>query len=432
MTVFSKMTGYFKQHKWAAIGSLMLLFLLIYWLWPSAPDALLFTVKRGELVIDVPMDGELQAVESFVVKAPSNLWGNIRIVRIVPEGTLVKKGDFLIQFDTSEQMQKLQEAKNKYETALAALASTKADIQNQMADLENNIKMEIYSLEQARLRAKNAIYEAENKRLEIELNLKKAELSYQRLLEQKKSMEKINAAKLRQAELEVEQARLKLQQAEDNLKKLTLTSPADGLVVYKKVWDGGQMSKLKVGYTPWRGQALIEIPSQNRMKVVGTINEIEISRVKKGEDAEIRLDAIKDSVFTGKVREVATLAHKDRGSDKNVFDVEILINEENPQLKPGMTAHCKIISRKLKNVLTIPIDAVQLKNGRSIVFNARGKPVVIETGESNGDFVIVKKGLEEGDQIQLRPAGTKPASNEQKKKPKPKRSRGVKRVIIVG
>ncbi len=430
MMLLSKIKIIFKKHRWAAVSVLFLLALTVYWLWPSAPDALLFTVKRGELVISVPMDGELEAVESFIVKAPSNLWGNIRIVRLVPEGSVVKKGDFLIQFDTSEQMQKLQEAKNKYETALASLASTKADIQNQMADLESNIKMEKYSLEQARLRAQNAIYEAKNKRLEIELNFKKAQLAYQRLLEEKKSLEKINAAKLRQAELEVEQARLKLQQAEDNLKKLTITSPADGLVVYEKVWDGGQMSKLKVGYTPWRGQALIEIPSQNRMKVVGSINEIEISRVKKGEKAEIRLDAVKDTVFTGTVSEVATLAHKDQDSDKNVFDVEVLINETDSRLKPGMTAHCKIIAQKLENVLTVPIDAVQLKGGKSVVYTAHGKAVVIETGESNGDFVVVRKGLQEGERIQLRTSNRK-AVNAKKEKPAPRRRTGQK-IIIVG
>ncbi len=428
--LFMPIKSFIKTHKWIAIAVLILFLFLGYALWPSTPDALLFTVKRGALLIDVPMDGELEAVESFIVKAPSNLWGNIRIVRLVPEGSIVKKGDFLIQFDTSEQVQKLQEAKNKYETTLASLASTKADIQNQMADLESNIKMEKYTLEQARLRAKNAIYEAQNKRLEIELNYKKAQLAYQRLLQEKKSLEKINAAKLRQAQLEVEQARLKLQQAEDNLKKLTITSPADGLVVYEKVWDGGQMSKLKVGYTPWRGQALIEIPSQNRMKVVGSINEIEISRVKKGEKAEIRLDAIKDSVFTGTVSEVATLAHKDRETDKNVFDVEILINETDSRLKPGMTAHCKIIVQKLENVLTIPIDAVQLKGGKSVVYNAHGKAVAIETGASNGDFVVVRKGLQEGERIQLRTSNRK-AVSVKKEKPAP-RPRTSQKIIIVG
>ncbi len=431
MKLFSNVVKMVKNHKYVSSGVLLAFLFFAFWLWPSKSDAILFTVKRGELVVSVPMDGELKAVESFLVKAPANVWGNIRIVKLVPEGTLVKKGDFLVQFDTSEQIQRLQEAKNKFETALAALASTKADIQNQMAELESSIKMEKYSLEQARLRAKNAVYEAENKRREIELSLKKSELSYQQLVEKKQSLEKINAAKLRQAELEVEQAKLKVQQAEDNLKKLTLISPADGLVVYRKVWDSGGMTKLKVGYTPWRSQALIEIPSQNRMKVVGSINEIEISRIKKGELSEIRLDAIKDTVFTGKVSEVATLAHKDRETGKNVFDIEILINEEDPLLKPGMTAHCKIIVDRLKNVLSVPIDAVQLKNGKSIVYKPHGKPLTIETGISNGDFVVVKKGLEEGDKIQLRPSGKKNIEKQQNKKPT-KRSKNVRRVIIVG
>lgn len=426
-----KIFHWIKQHKFTGIGAFFAVLLLAFWLWPGKSDALMFTVKRGELVVSVPMDGELKAVESFIVKAPANVWGNIRIIKLAPEGSFVKKGDFLIQFDTSEQRQRLQEAQNKLETALASLASTRADIQNQMAELESNIKMEQYSLEQARLRAKNAVYEAQNKRREIELSLKKAELSYQQLVEKKKSLEKINAAKLRKAELEVEQARFKLKQAEDNLKKLTITAPASGLVVYQKVWDSGGMTKLKVGYSPWRSQALIEIPSQNKMKVVGSINEIEISKIKKGLPAEIRLDAIRDSVYSGKVTQIATLAHKDQETGKNVFDIEILINEEDPRLKPGMTAHCKIIVDRLKDVLSIPIDAVQLKDGKSIVYNAHGKPVPIETGISNGDFVVVKKGLSEGDQIQLRPTGQKSIEKPEKKKRK-KRSGGVRRVIIMG
>ncbi len=430
MGLFAKKMQWIGHHKITVTVLALFVILGTYFVWPSHNDTLLYTVKRGELVLSVPMDGELKAVESYIVKAPANVWGNIRIVKLVPEGTHVKKGDFLIQFDTSEQLQRLQEVKNSLETALATLASTKADIENQMAELESNIKIERYNLEQARLRAKNAVYEAVNKRREIELSLKKAELNYQRLIEKKKSLEQINAAKLRKAQLEVERARIRVKQAEDDLKSLTITSPASGLVVYEKVWDSSGMIKLKVGYSPWRSQSLIEIPSQNKMKVSGSIDEIEISKVKKGLPAEIRLDAVKDSVYTGKVTEIATLAHKDDQTGKNVFDVEILIDQEDPRLKPGMTAHCKIIVDRLENVLTIPIDAVELKNGKSIVHKANGSPVVIETGLSNDDFVEVKQGLAEGDKIQLRPLGKRPEKSTKKKPLKPKKR--TRRVIIIG
>ncbi len=421
----------FLQQKkvWIVLG-IMLILILTSYLLPGKEEHLLYTVKKDVLEISIPVEGELQAVESFVVKAPANVWGNIRIVKLVPEGTFVKKGDFLIQFDTSEQAQRLYEAKNKLETALANLASTRADIQNEMAELENNIKMETYSLEQSRLQAQNAIYEAENKRREIELNLKKAELNYQQLLKKKESLQKIHQARLRQAELEVEQAKLQVKEAEEDLQKMTILSPADGMVVYKKVWDSGGMTKLKVGHTPWRSQPLLEIPSQNKMKVIATIDENEISRLKKDLPVEIRLDAIKDTVFTGSVTEISTLAHEDDETEKNVFDIEVLINEVDPRLKPGMTAHCKILIQKIENVLLVPMDAVQIKEGKSFVLDEDGDSREIETGESNGDFVIVKAGLKEGDQIRLQPksaAGQQPVN-----KPRKKNKNSSRRVLIIG
>lgn len=419
-----------KQKRIWLILAVLLILALTSYLLPGKEEHLLYTVKKDDLEITIPVEGELQAVESFVVKAPANVWGNIRIVKLVPEGTVVKKGDFLIQFDTSEQDQRLHEAQNKLETAQANLASTRADIQNEMAELENNIKMEAYSLEQARLRAQNAIYEAENKRREIELNLKKAELSYQQLLKKKESLQKIHQARLRQAELEVEQARLQVKEAEEDLQKMTILSPADGMVVYKKVWDTNGMTKLKVGHTPWRSQPLLEIPSQNKMKVMANIDENEISRLKKELPVEIRLDAIKDTVFTGKVTEISTLAHEDDETEKNVFDIEILINEIDPRLKPGMTAHCNILIQKIENVLLVPMDAVQIRDGKSFVLDEDGDPRQIETGESNGDFVVVKAGLKEGDQIRLQAAGS--PGQKPVEKPKKKRNSKSRRVIIIG
>ncbi|WP_456409051.1 efflux RND transporter periplasmic adaptor subunit [Caldithrix abyssi] len=422
--------SWFKSRRFRITLTAIVVLLIVFLFLPEKDQALLFTVKRGDLLIRIPVDGELQAVESFIVKAPSNVWGNIRIVKLAPEGSIVKKGDFLIQFDTSEQMQRLQEAQNKLETALANLASTKADIQNEMAELENDIKMETYSLEQARLQAKNAIYEAENKRREIELNLKKAELRYAQLLRKKESLQKIHQARLRQAELEVEQARLEVKQRQEDLKRLTIYSPADGLVVYKKVWESGGMTKLKVGYTPWRSQALIEIPSHSKMKVMASINENEISRVKKGQQVEVRLDAIKDTLFSGTVTDIATLARQDDEKEKNVFDIEILINEADPRLKPGMTAHCNILVQKIENVLQVPIDAVQIKEGKSFVLDEDGDPIAIKTGQSNDDFVVVTEGLKEGDRIQLRAsASDTPAQN--KVKPKKKKPKSVSRRVII-
>jgi len=424
--------NFLKQKKILYPLLLLLLILLIYRLVSPADEGLYYTVQRSDFLLDIKVDGEVKALNSYVIKAPANIWGNVRIVRLVPEGNMVKKGDFLIQFDASDFRQKLLEAKNKLETAKADLSSTKANIISQMAELESNLQLEKYSLEQSRLRARNAIYESENKRKEIELNMKKAEISYKQLQSKKQATEKINKASLRQAELKVEQALLKMKRAEEDLKKLTVTSPADGLVVYKEVWEGNKMAKLKVGYSPWRGQPLLEIPSRNKMKVKVKVDEVDISQVALDQKVEVRLDAISDTLFLGKVKEIASLAYKDRDTKKNVFDVEIYLDSSDARLKPGMSAHCRIIVKKLKNVLSVPIDAITIKDGKSLVYLKNGKAKEISAGPSNSDFIVVENGLSEGDVIRLPTESTLKQPKPVKRKPKKKKSKEQNIRIIVG
>jgi RND family efflux transporter MFP subunit len=397
----------------------------------STPDdALLYTVTRGEFLIDIKVDGEARAMDSYIVKAPSNIWGNARIVKLAPEGTMVKTGEVLVQFDPAEFQQRLLEAQNKLETTKANLASAQANIKSQMADLESSIQLETYSLEQARLRAKNAVYESDNKRREIELSLKKSEISFQQLLDRKTTSEKINQATLRQAELEVEQALIKLRRAQDDLDKLTINAEVSGLVVYHEVWEGDHTGKLKIGYSPWRGQPLMEIPTQNRMKVSVMINEADISRLALDQETIIRFDAVTDTLFNGKVREIAALAHRENRLSRNVFDAEIYLDDYDDKIKPGMTAHCQIIVKRVANVLFVPLDAVQNIDGNPVVYDEDGDARAVTTGVSGSDFIIIENGINEGDRVRLQgDAGNQPGKSNQKP-PASSGKRQIRRIII--
>jgi len=387
--------------KYAAAILVIALVLWIAQLFIVEDDALLYKVYRGEFLIDIRVDGEARALDSYMVKAPSNIWGNARIVRLVPEGAMVRTGDVLVQFDPAEFQQRLLEAQNKLETTRANLASTQANIKSQMAEIESSIQLETFSLEQSRLRAKNAVYESDNKRREIELSLRKSEISFQQLLDKKTASEKINQATLRQAELEVEQALIKVRRAQDDLDKLTLKAETSGLVVYQEVWEGDRTEKLKVGFSPWRGQPLLEIPTQNKMKVNVMINEADISRLALDQEAFIRFDAITDSVFTGKVRQISALARRERRLNRNVFDAAIYLDTENDQIKPGMTAHCQIIVRRIANVLFVPLDAVHNTDGKPVVYDEDSDARAVTTGASGSDFIIIENGLKEGDRVRL-------------------------------
>jgi RND family efflux transporter MFP subunit len=396
----------------------------------------LYEVRRGEFLIDVVADGLIEAGSSTMITSPSRIWGNVRIIRLVDEGTYVKPGDFLIQFDTAEFMERVENNENDLEKAKASYESEVANIEKTKADLESQLKIEEYSLEQTRLQEKNSKYEAENKRKEIEYTLKKAEISYNQLVDKINKNKEINKASLRQAELKVEQAEISLQRAKDDLAKLTITSPTEGLVVYQKIWGANGREKIKVGSSPWRSQPLMEIPDRSNMKVELNVNEVDISTLEKGQRVNIKVDALPEQIFTGEIINIASLAHEDEDSGKKVFEVEVRINELSEQLKPGMSSECQIIIAQMQDVVSIPIDAVTKKGTETGVYNANGKFVPVKTGRVSSDMIVIDDGLRGGDKIRLMkssgtPVMNKPAGENRNRRKGPPPG-GGHRVVIVG
>lgn len=395
----------------------------------------LFEVHKNEFLIDVVADGLVEAGSSTVISSPSRIWGNVRIIKLVDEGTYVKPGDFLIQFDTAEFSERVQNCENELEKAKAAYESEIANIDKTKADLDSQLKIEEYSLEQTRLQAKNSKYEAENKRKEIEYTLKKAEISYNQLVDKIEKNKEINKATLRQSELKVSQAEISLQRAKDDLAKLTLTSPGEGLVVYKKIWGANGREKIKVGSTPWRSQPLMEIPDRSNMKVLLNVNEVDISSIEVGLKVNIKVDALAENIFTGHITSIASLAHDDEDSGKKVFEVEVHINELSEQLKPGMSAECQIIIAQMEDVISIPIDAVTKKGKVTGVYNAKGKFVPVKTGRVSSDLIVIEEGVTEGDKIRLMKTGNSVdinKNNNEKRSRKQGKTGGGRRVMIVG
>ena len=149
-----------------------------------------------------------------------------------------------------------------------------------------------------------------------------------------------------------------------------------------------------------------------------------------GEVATIKLDALPDPTFHGRITSIASIGREKEG-DKNVkvFDVMLEIEEEDERLKPGMSATSTVIietvppkpEAKPDSVeaaaneeivattaplpIYIPLDAIFEKDGRTLVYRiVDGQPEEreIKLGKKNDDFVIVEEGLSPDDRIALR------------------------------
>ncbi|MCD6184641.1 MAG: efflux RND transporter periplasmic adaptor subunit [Deltaproteobacteria bacterium] len=364
------------------------------------------TAVQGEFIIDLNTTGELDAFNSTNVSVPRlRKRMTLQIIDMVPEGTYVKKGDFLIQLDNSEAIQKVEEAKDRLENARAQLESEKASIESNMAQLKSQLETQRYNYDQAKLRLKMMQFEAEARKQDAELSMKKAKAAMDQAEQRIESQKIIDNATLMKAELSVKQAEADLKEAQQALEKLTIKSPINGLVVYKEIYSASGMKKVQIGDTPWPGFPVIGIPDLSVMQAKTTVNETDINKIKTGLNAVVTVDALEGKAYYGKITRVASLARREYSTNTKVFDVEITLDSTDKQLRPGMTCSCQIIVDRLKDVTYIPIQAVFEKEGKTVVYvkTRRGvsqRPVVV--GKKSSNFIQIKEGLKAGEQVCLR------------------------------
>ncbi|NJK86350.1 MAG: HlyD family efflux transporter periplasmic adaptor subunit [Bacteroidales bacterium] len=142
-----------------------------------------------------------------------------------------------------------------------------------------------------------------------------------------------------------------------------------------------------------------------RAESISRDQRVDISKIKPGQKAEIKLDAFSDTAFTGKVNFIASLAkYKKNDSKVKIFPVEVLVEGTSKKLIPGMSVSCKIKVDKVTDILYIPIEALMKDETKEYVYlkknNAFTKQEIV-TGLANNDYIIVEKGLDNKDEVAL-------------------------------
>ncbi len=354
--------------------------------------------QRGDFTVDLVESGEIEAVSQKLVSAPMMWASRLQVIDLVPEGTVVKKGDFLLQFDVSDLQTSLDLAKDNLESLKADLRKLQAQQSLSMSNLENSLKLSQYSYEQANLRLEMSKFESKAQQEETRLQLEQARIDLERTKKQLESQKIIHHSQLVNMETSIRQAENRVKTIQERINKLCLIAPADGMVVYQEVGRWTSRERLKKGYTARPGEALISIPDLSKMEVKLYINEVDRLKVKVGQSVQITLDAYPDAEFKGKIREVFRLAQSVRwDSGLKGFAVYIDIEGTDPRLKPGMTAKVRIILDKLKDVVYVSVGTVFEVQGSPVVFpKGKTKPYAVYIGPRNDSFVVIKRGVRPG------------------------------------
>ena len=163
------------------------------------------------------------------------------------------------------------------------------------------------------------------------------------------------------AKFAVERSKNEVNQARLNLSYATIKSPIDG-VVLKRAVEVGQTVAASMS-TP---TLFVIAKDLKQMKVMADVDEADIGSVKKGQKVTFTVDAFQNETFTGKVQEVRLSPT----TTSNVVTYTVVINAKNPKLKllPGMTATCTIVTKEVKNALTVPVKALKFNPAGGTAF----------------------------------------------------------------
>ncbi len=383
------------------------IFLFYRFLTPEVESAeILISPQTGPFRVTITTTGELQAKNSTEIRGPGNARRariyEMKILKLVPEGTVVDSGDFVASLDRSELESKIKDAQLAIQKAESQYEQAKLDCTLSLANARNDLINLEYALEERLLMKEQAKYEAPSVARQAEIEYDKAVRALEQAKENYKTKVQQAVAKMSEVDSDLRKNRNEYQEYLDLMKEFTIYAPEKGMVIYRRDWNG---NKITEGSTinAW-DPTIATLPDLSVMQSITYVSEVDIQKVKMGMPVEIGLDADPQKKLTGAVTSIANIGEQQPNSDSKVFEVEIEINKADSTLRPAMTTSNTIIIASLDSVLFIPLEAYHAEDSLEFVYKkvATGpvKQQVI-TGLKNENEIVIKKGLNSKDKIYL-------------------------------
>lgn len=362
-------------------------------------------VEQGTFEISVMVTGELQAIRETEIKAPSQLRSrnlrirSVKIQDLIPEGTVVDSGQWVATLDRSEADNSLKDILDNLEQKQSEYMRTKLDTTMQLRELRDQLFNLKFAMEEAEITVEQSQFEPPATIRQAEIELEKAKRAYSQA--EKNYGLKVQQAKaeMREAEINMARDQRSKEEMEAVLQKFDIYAPSGGMVIYKKDWSG-QKRTAGSEINTW-DLAVATLPDLSTMISMTYVNEIDISKLEKGQKVDIGVDAFPEKKFTGEVTEVANIGQQLPNTDAKVFEVKIELNERDTILRPSMTTSNMVITQVLDSVLFIPLEAVHANDSLTFVYTRDGKKQVVVLGESNENHIVVDMGLKKGEKLYL-------------------------------
>lgn len=369
-------------------------------------------VLLGDYIEYVDLRGEITVQSSTLIKAPYNA-GELQILKLVRNGASVKKGDSIVDFDSSS----LQRTIDQYRAALTQAESEIERLQaQQRLQEEKNLTEGMvagFALERAHLDlgTRDIIPS-----IEYERNVLAVEKAEQRIQELQIKLEtyRIGAeADLAGAIRKREKATADLEKAERSLANLSIRSPIDGIITLltnsrsRTTILSGNSPIIKEGDRLYSGASIAEIPDITTLQMTAPVFEADRGKIELGQPVLMRVEAVLDKEHKGIVRDISLITKIDYSTypRRKSFEMRVDFIQPDPRLKTGMTATLQVEVQRLPDSIMLPTEAVFDKDGRMVAYVVTLNSYeerTLRLSHRSSRYVRVTEGLTHGERVTLK------------------------------
>jgi multidrug resistance efflux pump len=370
-------------------------------------------VTSGPFTVVSTYEGEVES--RHVEPIMSHLNGPAAIVDLVPEGTAVKKGDVLVNFEDEQIKEEMIKKEREFAVAECELVNVEKTKQPlEIRDLEYDVleNKTTYAMEKRYLDETDGLLkdglvskeEVENQQLKVEKleqKLKTAELRLELTREQ------LHPAMLKRAKLELAAAEQALNLARQQYSNCVIRAPIDGMVDYKPLWIDQENRVVRVADLVHQNQPFMMIPDLSNLLVVCSVPETEFSLVKPGGEAAVVPLAYPDIKVPANIETVTSIAQAspDRPYWQKSFRMVVAVTTSDQRLRPGMSVHVHVLSYRRDAAVLVPRAAIFWKSDMpfckviTMTGGIRNKNITL--GRGNETQFEVLEGLKPGDKVAL-------------------------------
>ena len=370
----------------------------------SAASVPTVKVAKGDISLPIYATGQIRGGNSQTLTAPLTGGTELHILSMKTNGAAVQAGEVVVQFDTTDQEFALKEAESDMAEAEQHIKQAAAQFQADAEEARYDLAKGKSDLELAQLEArKNPILSAiVAKQNDLAVAVARDKLTQ---LEQDSSNKKATGeAGIQIQEAARAKAESKMLTAKQNIQAMSLRAERAGYVAIKQaqpnIYFGGPLPNLQVGDTVRPGMAVAEIPDLNHWEVGANIGELDQGHLRTGDKVSVSVIALAGKTFRGHVADIGTSS----GSFWNRrFECKVALDNQSPELRPGMSARVEITSETIKNALWIPAQALFESDGKQFVYLRSGKAFARKdvTLVRRNETRVILTGLQAGQEVAL-------------------------------